>query len=734
MNWKALAFSAHAAACATAFAAGELTVTADRMAADNRTRAFVASGHVNAVSHPFRILADELSRDAEGRYAISSPATVTTCTNDAGHLHWHLTGSAEYMNARYVRFRSVKGHLWGVPVAWLPYWYQPLDTDYGLRVMPGYTGRWGAYLLTKYAYHIAGDASGDEGRPALKGATRFDLRYRNGVALGQSLRWRLGDFGEGWFKAYYAWDEDHDRYSRHWNDQSKWNYRNWGSEVPRDRYAVELAHRWEPTERDIVRGRGVVYSDSYFRGDFLRNSLFGNRNPFHGHEGNELAWERNEGLYGVGVSASGPLNDFYGGTERLPEVYIDVTPQPFFGMPANYESQTRAGYLNRRAARYGDLTKVTPFSRNPGDWADYNTFRFDTYHRLTAPFKVRDVVAVVPRVGVRGTWWGESGRTLTTGAGRAGASGKSISRVIAEGGVTFSARGAAWLNDKWQHMVEPYADVLAQEAWYSGDGGGRRPYVFDGVDGSSEWLDQFAGRSRGLPYSWYGVTPGLRNSLRRADEKGVLRTVLDVDAYAAVQLNKGEWTSGGRYHRLAKPGEPNYGRHSPTLAPGARARWTPADGMSLSARGEYDAQDRKLAYAAARWSHRVTRSFTYHASYICRDHRWWDYSSSPYDRRTMRSEDFNWAHFGVAELGFEHELCDAVAWGPFIRWDCREDELDEVGGWVDYRTDCLGFRFLMSYENDFVRIDGSEYDHDWRFGFYVYLRAFGPDWGGFLGD
>ena len=63
-----------------------------------------------------------------------------------------------------------------------------------------------------------------------------------------------------------------------------------------------------------------------------------------------------------------------------------------------------------------------------------------------------------------------------------------------------------------------------------------------------------------------------------------------------------------------------------------------------------------------------------------------------------------------------------------------KDDLEEIGSWIDYRTDCLGFRLQVAYAHDYKRIDGSEYEHDWRVGFFVYLRAFGPNWGSVLGD
>ena len=45
--------------------------------------------------------------------------------------------------------------------------------------------------------------------------------------------------------------------------------------------------------------------------------------------------------------------------------------------------------------------------------------------------------------------------------------------------------------------------------------------------------------------------------------------------------------------------------------------------------------------------------------------------------------------------------------------------------WFDFLTDCLGFRFSVSYENDIRRIDGSKQDNDLEFGFAIYLRALG---------
>ena len=704
-----------------------LRVQADQMAADNISGTLVASGHVHAVAHPICLLSELVTKKGD-EYTFAEPTSLTTCTNSEDNLHWAITGEVTYRDKKNVIIKDMVLRAWGVPVMYFPYWNYPLDTDYGWRIMPGYSSRWGAYLLNKYVCNLAGGFG--DGEWGLSSATRFDLRTKNGIALGESIRWQLGDFGRGKFKVYYAWDQDADTYDHHWTSRKRWHYENWGSKVPDERYALMLEHLWQASERDVVRLKGAYYSDSHFRSDFLRDGLFGTRNQFAGHEGNELAWEHNERFLGFGVSVAGPLNDFYGGVARLPEVYFDFAPIPILSSPFNYESSTVVGFYNRNYAKHGTRKTLEPFRYDPGRWADYQAFRLDTYHRITLPFKVADVLSVVPRVGYRGTYWSDSGYECLDGRARAGSTGSDVYRSIVEGGVTFAARAKGWIAEDMAHIFEPYLDFLAQEAYYSGLKNGHRTYIFDSRDTSRDWLDQFAGRSRNLPYSWYGFTPGIRNALRVADENGRERTLLDLDIYAAVQLNDTEWTEGGKYHRLVKnPEDPNYGENSPAIVPGVRARWFPDEDTALAARVEYDCENDAVAYADISWRQQWCQSFAYEVAFTSRDHRWWDFSSAPYDSEIVKDEDFNMARFSSLDVSFDHEICDALAWGPFVSWDCRESELDEVGAWFDIRTDCLGFRFSVAYENDYERIDYSRSEDDWRFGFFIYLRALGPEAG-----
>jgi hypothetical protein len=717
---------------------GEMTFTADRIAVDNVTKAAVASGHVVAVSAPYSLRSEYLEKTADGKMLFADPTTVTTCTNAVGHTHWNATGELEYRAHDAVILRNAWLRFYEIPIFWLPYLYYPLETDCGFSWMPGYTGRWGAYLLTKTQYHLLGDRARKEGSWWLRGATRIDLRYKNGIAVGEDLEWGLGSFGHGQFKVYYAWDEDADRYDSYaWTSGSRAGTTH--NDVERDRYGVELRHDWEPTERDTVRVRAQVQSDILFLPTFVRQSFFSLKNQWLGYESNGVFWEHLENGYAYGAEASGPLNRFYGGVGRLPEVYFDVNPTPVFGLPVNYETESRIGYLTRQDQRGMNRDLQSPHAFNPGQWAEYDTFRFDTYHRLTAPFRTfDDVLAVAPRLGYHGTFWNNSGHNDLSGWSEAH-NARDLFRSIGEFGVTFATRGEGWVSETWRHLTEPYLDVLAQEAWYTGAYDDNRPYVFDAIDASVGWEDQFAGRARNLPYSYYGVTPGWRNAWSRLDDKGNLRQVLDFDVYVAAQFNRARYLRSAypdadEFHRLAKPGSPNYGRHGAELAPGARLRWTPSEDTMLLARVEYDSDANTIAMGDLRLTQRVNEDFSCYFNFASRDYRVWDFSSTPFrndaDYR-MRNHEYNAVRAMQATVGFTHQVCDWLAWSPYVRWDCRQGELDEVGGWIDYLTDCLGFRLQVSYENEYSLYwsDYYTWGDEWRVGFYIYLRAFGADSG-----
>lgn len=712
----------------------EVKISADYLGANRLTGELNATGNVHATSGVFRFLSDRVSRSATGLNDFGSDTLATTCTNELCNLHWHLKGHFQYQDA------TLKNHpervddqantngtplassntealfvrdawlYWSnIPVMWVPFWYYPLNTDYGWRFKPGYKSRWGGYFLSGYVYNIINE--GNPEKRSLGGSTYADYRTKNGFAVGQTIRWNLLDFGKGKIKAYNAWDLDYDKYERHWNDR-RHNYRHWMSDVDRERYRILFEHNADLTERDALRIRAQHLSDSRFLRDFFENDERGESTP-----SNEAWYEHRENNWASGVSISGPIDRFYGGTARLPEGWFAVEPQPIWTLPVNYESQTRAGYLNRDFAAYNShdpMFRYQPYIGYNGRGADYQAFRADTHHRITLPMKFGDVLSVVPRAGYRLTYWSDSGDRA---AEYVKASDDAIARSIAEVGVTAAARGSAWLNDSWRHTVEPYLDYSFQRVNLS-SGRSKRYYVFDNYDRSVDWLDQFGFEGRGLPYNWHGVRPGIRNYFQTRNDKGAVRTLIDTDIYLAVPFEDGStWKEGTL---AGHPRDDEDGHYSTDcVVPGFRARFNPFKDISLTTRVEYDAENEKVSYADVYFHHHLTDVFSYYVGYAGRDHRLWDYLNSEYDR-------WNYELDNTLHLGFRHDVCDWFAWSPYIRHDCRRSEVEEVGAWFDFLTDCLGYRVRASYEDSYRRIDGSKRDSDLDVGFYIYLRALGP--------
>ena len=689
---------------------GDLTFSGGNLTASRKTGEMTATGDIKAESGSYRFFTSSLSRSTSGVYDFGEDAMLTTCTNSLDDLHWKLTGHFIYETEKSITARNVWLYFEDIPVLWFPWAYYPLNTNYGLRFLPGYTSRWGCYFLSGYIYDIHNEFG--PGALGLGGSTYFNWRQKNGVEVGQTVRWRLGDYGRGKIKGFYAWDDDYDRYKRHWHNSHHYNYSNWGSKVDRERYRLILEHRSDFTERDALNVQAQYLSDSHYLRDFFRR-----RNRYDSIPVNEAWYEHRENLWAAGASVSGPVNDFYAGVARLPEAWLSIEPQPIFDLPVNYESQTRAGYLNRQYAKYGSsdpMFRYMPYLGLSGRGADYQAFRADSSHRVTLPFMVGDVLSLVPRAGYRATWWSDSGDPDTTWLN---ASGDAMYRGIAEVGVTASARASAWLNDDWQHVFEPYLDYSFQDVTF-GTGKHNRNYIFDNDDGSVDWLDQFGFEGRGLPYNWHGVRPGIRNYLRRKDENGTTRAVLDTDLYAAVPFEDESYWKRGYLAGYPKKGENGFYNRHDCVVPGFMMRFRPSNRFTFSSRTEYDVDDEKVAYADVNMKHQLTRDFSWYLGYIGRDHRIWDYLPSEYNR-------WNYQYSNVIRVGFQHQVCDWFAWSPFIRWDARCNELDETGAWFDFLTDCLGFRFSVNYENGIRRVDGSKQKCDLDFGFAIYLRALG---------
>jgi lipopolysaccharide assembly outer membrane protein LptD (OstA) len=623
----------------------------------------------------FSVYAKEMIRHEDGLY-VGNDITVTTCTNDLQHLHWCVCGDARLKDGEYVTIRDGVPYLFGVPFFYFPYMYRSLDVNYGVRVYPGYTSRWGAYVLFAYTMNLY--RSEQKGGPIVDATSHLEFRSKRGVGSGETLEWDLKRWGEGELSGFYFNDIDA-------NDDN--NGRNWSSEIPTDRYKIDLKHTVDLTPRDLLMMRGRYVSDSEVMDDYFDVVNRAESVPI-----NLIGYEHREHALAAGASMSGPLNEFYGGVARLPEAWFDVMPTPVFNTGINYESQTRMGYLLRQAAYYESVVNPN-YAYYPGEWADYETARVNTAHRLTYPIRLFDAVSLVPRAGYQGTYYQDSG------------SGNSLYRHSGELGAEASMRFVSGWNNGWRHTIEPYIDYSWQPTYWS-ESGDPGVYFFDRVDRSFEWLDQFGMDGVWLPYNWHGVRPGFRNLFQaKSETKGTPRTLLDVDLYAAIQM-----PSPG-----TSDAKPNVDENGVRLL-GMKTVFSPIESFEMRAIGEWDSDQNKMAYVDLGAHYKLSETFNIGAGYMARDHELYDYALSPIP-------EWNRAEHSVFYSGFYHEFTEAWAWSLFVRYDTDEGELEEVGGYLQYSLDCLIFQLRSSYRPAYSRIDGSEKESDYRVSFVMWLRA-----------
>jgi lipopolysaccharide export system protein LptA len=329
---------------------------------------------------PYFVAGDEIA-------VLSNNETVvkngTFTTNDSADPNFRLRAKTVriYEGDRVV-FQNVALYIGKVPIFWWPYLYQSLDDAFSFSVSPAYLSSWGPSLLSQVTFPITDQ---------IKGRVRLDYRVRRGQALGFEADFNYGKDKESFarLKTYYLQDQN-----------PELNRTN----VPRgavgtSRYRVSFQDRTYFTEDLYATVNITKLSDEFLLQDFYQSEFRIDPQP-----DNVAALTKSAPFYTLSAITRFQMNTFFETTERFPEVVLDVKRHALFGGPIFYEGETGVADLHRN------------FARN-STFVDYGTFRADTFHQLLYPNTYFGWLAVVPRVGFRGTYYGETrdlGETIFT--------------------------------------------------------------------------------------------------------------------------------------------------------------------------------------------------------------------------------------------------------------------------------------------------------------------------------
>ena len=650
----------------------------DKLTVNLREKAGRADG-IDLYTAPFRVLAEDggffVPASTNQAYVIRN-ATLTTCTNEPGRFHWCVRADrARIRPGDDVTGWGVVPRLFGVPFFYYPYYWKDLSRHYGFRFQPGYTHKWGAYLLSTYKLPIVNDKAE---KAYVDSYTFLDYRTERGVGFGEKFSWAFGEDGDeshGYLTGYMVPD---DGKLPEVLDQDETN-----------RHRVRFLHYWNATDRDQVLAHALYVSDSRVMRDFFRKEWHQSADP-----DNSASYTHYGDAFSSGLTASFRLNDFYEQVERLPEAWFSLNALELGDTGLFLENDTSVAYLHKR---FKEDDQVNDSDGNPRHVArpqdDYDAFRADSNFLLSYPGKYWGFLSVVPRAGWRGTYYDKtreqvfsSETTTTVTTNEFGQSVVQIDekrtsrweeadaefRSLFEVGAEISTRAyGMWedsFGDRWRHVVEPYSDwTLVPEPSVLPE----KLYKFDEIDR----IDEENSLRLGLRQRWQRKR-GLENPME----------VFYADFYVDLDLDADSEKDEDAF-----------------IDAGWDLRWRPARWLRLTTKGLYDneLEDVKTAEGVVTATHDVFRC---DVEYQFR-----------HEENSLFSGYLTW--YANEHWGFD----------VFGRYEFEESQVEEVGGWIQYSWDCIAARLVASVSPSYTNADGLEEEEDWRISLVSWLTDFVPN-------
>jgi lipopolysaccharide export system protein LptA len=329
---------------------------------------------------PYLVGGENITTISEGAFLVSK-GTFTTHDSSTPDFRLQAKTVRVYEQDRVV-FQNVTFYVKDVPIFWWPYLYQSLNDAFSYMVSPAYLSSWGPSVLFRVSMPVTEN---------IKTQIRLDYRSRRGVALGLEPDINYGKDKTSWarLRTYFLRDTHPDI-----NRTSEVRVG-----VPKDRYRVSVQDRTNFAEDVYGIANVTKLSDAFLLQDFYPGEFQLDPKP-----DNVVAVTKTNPIYTLTAIARFQANDFFEQTERLPEVVLDIKRTPIFGGPIFYEGET--GFANLRRQ----------FEADSG-FQNYGTQRFDSFHQFVYPNTYFGWLSVVPRVGFRATYYGETrdlGTTLLT--------------------------------------------------------------------------------------------------------------------------------------------------------------------------------------------------------------------------------------------------------------------------------------------------------------------------------
>ena len=328
-------------------------------------------------SEPYFLSGENVQTISENAYLIHN-GTFTTHDTPNPNFHLRARKIRVYQGDRVI-FLNVTMYIGNVPVFWWPYMYQSLSDSFSFTVSPAYLSSWGPSLLTELTFPITDN---------IKGRLRLTYMGRRGLAIGFDPYIEYGKDNNSWasIKSYYLQDQN-PSINRTGLPRGP---------VPNERYRLSLQDRTNFSDDIYGIANLTKLSDAYVMQDFFLQEFRIDPVP-----DNVVAVTKTDPFYTLTGIVRFQANDFFSTTERLPEVVLDIKRHALFGGPIFYEGETS----------FADLRLQFP---EGSGFENYGTTRLDTFHQLSYPNTYFGWLSIVPRIGFRATYYGDTRDLGTT--------------------------------------------------------------------------------------------------------------------------------------------------------------------------------------------------------------------------------------------------------------------------------------------------------------------------------
>lgn len=439
-------------------------------------------------------------------------------------------------------------------------------------------------------------------------------------------------------------------------------------DIDNTRYRIKFKNTGYITDNDYTMVQAFYMSDIDVLEDYFRKEFNESAQPE-----NYASYTHRGEKYTFLFQARGALNDFYTTVNRMPEATITFMQQEIEGTPFYYEGQGSLAYLEKVYGR--DYTE-----------SDYSAFRMDSPHMFYWPTRQFGWLNVTPRAGFRATYYSQTKEEVTNAVivQTASTNGTRVTYTTSTNNVVTTTEKGADIRAKTEiglatsykafkafgdpldprrHVFEPYINYtfIPEPTITPG-----YLYQFDDIDAINEQNS---------------IQIGMKNKYQKKKD-GQPYDILDTDIYTTFLVDKKEGQDSINNFNLW-------------------ARWKPFEVVTFDFDGMYDTANSQLSTFNSRMLYDDNDLFR-----ISLEH-WFrvDQSSLAVGSLTLfpnRAWEFN----------------------AYTRYEMETSQLEEQGGYIQRKFDCITFRLTGGVIPSYTTTGGAEIEQEIRVMLEFWVNAF----------